>query len=83
MIENNIPEPEPSWDYYLTFHKLLKAQSNLEKLISYVRNLEDSVFSDDLNESINEDLFDISSILEDTRIEIPVNNLSDRDYDDE
>jgi hypothetical protein len=67
-ITNKIPEPDPSWDYYLTYHKLLKAKAQLNQLINDISELEFS--SAESDESINEDLFDLTSLLEDTRIVI-------------
>ncbi|HYX18778.1 MAG TPA: hypothetical protein VE944_31300 [Nostoc sp.] len=70
----NIPQPDPSWDYYLTYHRLLKARAELNKLIQDISELE--LATDESDKSINEDLFDLTSLLEDTRIPI---ELSDDD----
>lgn len=65
---DHIPQPDPSWDYYLTYHKLLKAQAQLNQLIKDISELE--ISSTESDESINEDLFDLIALLEDTRIPI-------------
>jgi hypothetical protein len=62
----DIPQPDPAWDYYITYHKLLKAKAELNKLIHYISELESATGGSD--ESINEDLFDLTSLLDDTRI---------------
>ncbi|MEH2260731.1 hypothetical protein [Nostoc sp.] len=65
----NIPEPDPTWDYYLTYHKLLKAEAQLNQLINYIKELESA--SSESDESINEDLFDLVQFLEDeTRLPV-------------
>lgn len=64
----DIPEPDPSWDYYLTYHRLLKAKSQLNQLIKDISELELATAESD--QSINEDLFDLTSLLEGTRIPI-------------
>ncbi|MEH2307804.1 hypothetical protein [Nostoc sp.] len=67
-ITNNIPQPDPGWDYYLTYHRLLKAKAQLDQLINCIRELELATTESD--QSINEDLFDLTSLLENTRIPI-------------
>ncbi|MEH1817311.1 MAG: hypothetical protein V7L09_33610 [Nostoc sp.] len=67
-IMNEIPQPDPSWDYYLTYHRLLKAKHEMDKLIHFVSNLESATAG--LDESINEYLFNLTSFLEDTRISV-------------
>ncbi|MEH1948153.1 MAG: hypothetical protein V7K77_14550 [Nostoc sp.] len=62
----HIPQPDPSWDYYLTYHSLLKAKSQLNQLIKDISELESS--SAESDESINEDLLDLTSLLDDIRI---------------
>ncbi|MHC5740249.1 hypothetical protein [Nostoc sp.] len=64
----DIPQPDPSWDYYLTYHRLIKAKSQLNQLIKDISELEAS--SADSDELINENLFDLTSLLDDTRIPI-------------
>ncbi|MBN3940757.1 hypothetical protein [Nostoc sp. NMS9] len=71
---SNIPEPDPAWDYYLTYHKLLKAKAQLNQLIDDIGELELATAGS--NESINEDLFDLVQLLDDTRlpVELPICN---------
>ncbi|MEH2050907.1 hypothetical protein [Nostoc sp.] len=64
----DIPQPDPSWDYYLTYHRLLKAKSQLNQLIKDISELE--LASPESDQSINEDLFDLTNLLDDTRIPI-------------
>ncbi|MBN3959238.1 hypothetical protein [Nostoc sp. NMS8] len=59
---SNIPEPNPSWDYYITWHKLLKAKFHLDDLMEYISKLEEA--SADSNEVVEEDLSKIIRILE-------------------
>ena len=59
----NIPQPDPSWDYYLTWHKLFKAKSHLEELIHYVGQFESEEV--EINERIESDLFMITRYLQD------------------
>ncbi|MBN3877943.1 MULTISPECIES: hypothetical protein [unclassified Nostoc] len=65
---NNIPQPDPSWDCYLTHHRLLKAKSDIDKLIRFISDLESATATFD--QSINEDLFELVSDLENIRIPI-------------
>lgn len=62
-ITNKIPQPDPSWDYYLTWHKLFKAKSHLEELILYVGQFESEEV--EINERIESDLFMITRYLQD------------------
>ncbi|MHC5675349.1 hypothetical protein [Nostoc sp.] len=68
MTENNIPQPDPAWDYYLTYHKLLKAKAQLNQLINDIKELESASVESD--ESINKDLVDLISLIKDTEIPI-------------
>lgn len=65
---SDFPQPDPSWDYYLTYHRLLKAKSQLNQLIKDISELELATAESD--QSINEDLFDLTSLLDDTRIPV-------------
>lgn len=67
-ITNNIPQPDPVWDYYLNYHRLLKAKAQLNQLINDIKELELATTESD--QSINEDLSNLTSLLEDTQIEI-------------
>ncbi|WP_445631576.1 hypothetical protein [Nostoc sp. DSM 114167] len=61
---SNIPEPDPSWDYYVTWHKLLKAKSQLDKLIKDVSEYEEETVTQ--NEYFEEQLSKILKILNST-----------------
>jgi hypothetical protein len=65
-ISEDIPQPDPAWDYYLTYHRLLKAKAQLNQLINDIRELESS--SGESDQSINEDLSDLAVFLQDTQI---------------
>ncbi|MEA5601056.1 hypothetical protein [Nostoc sp. UHCC 0252] len=49
----NIPVPDPAWDYYIEWHKLIRAKAQLEKVIEYISKVED--FSEDTQEILLED----------------------------
>ena len=59
----NISQPDPSWDYYITWHKLFKAKAHLEKLIKYVGQFEEAETS--IDEQIESDLVVIHKLLQD------------------
>ncbi|MFN6485993.1 MULTISPECIES: hypothetical protein [unclassified Nostoc] len=61
---NNIAEPDPSWDYYITYHKLLKGKFHLDELIKYISKFEEA--STETNEFFEKDLSTILRILEST-----------------
>lgn len=65
-ITNNIPEPDPDWDYYIIWHKLFKAKYKIEKLMKFVGEIENSTRESD--QSIDQDLIEIVEVLETTRI---------------
>ncbi|MFN6484030.1 MULTISPECIES: hypothetical protein [unclassified Nostoc] len=71
----DIPHPDPSWDYYLIYHRLLKAKYELDKLIHCISEIESA--TDESDNSINEDLFDLVSLLENSRI--PVELVADNE----
>ncbi|MEH2266916.1 MAG: hypothetical protein V7K68_00545 [Nostoc sp.] len=60
---NDIPQPDPTWDYYLTWHKLFKAKSHLAELIQYVGRFESE--ETEINERIESDLVEIIRSLQD------------------
>ncbi|MEH2415395.1 hypothetical protein [Nostoc sp.] len=39
-ILEDIPQPDPAWDYYIQYHTLIKAKSQLERLIMFISKLE-------------------------------------------
>ena len=59
----HIPQPDPTWDYYITWHKLFKAKSHLEKLIKYVGQFEDA--EPEVDEQVEADVILIIKYLED------------------
>ncbi|MDZ7970863.1 MAG: hypothetical protein RM368_39080 [Nostoc sp. DedSLP03] len=61
---SNTPEPDPSWDYYITWHKLLKAKSQLDELIKNVSEYEIETVTQ--NEYFEEQLSKILKILNST-----------------
>ena len=61
-ISNNIPQPDPGWDYYIEWHKLLRAKSQLEKLIEYLSKVKDA--TEDTQEILQKDLQAITDTLE-------------------
>ncbi|MEH2087801.1 hypothetical protein [Nostoc sp.] len=60
---NDIPQPDPAWDYYITWHKLFKAKSHLDKLIKYVGQFEEGESA--IDEQIESDLILVIRHLED------------------
>ncbi|MEH2114817.1 hypothetical protein [Nostoc sp.] len=62
------PHPDPAWDYYLTYHRLLKVKSQLNQLIKDISEFESATADSD--QFINEDLFDLINSLKNTRIVI-------------
>ncbi|BAY16904.1 hypothetical protein NIES21_27380 [Anabaenopsis circularis NIES-21] len=65
---NNIPQPDPTWDYYIIWHKLFKAKNHLDKLVAEIAPIEYS--STAIDQGINNDLDAIIGILSDTYIDI-------------
>lgn len=61
-ITNEIPQPNPACDYYLTWHKLVKGKAHLEELIEYVGQFEDEEV--EINERIESDLGRITRYLQ-------------------
>ncbi|MBD2415069.1 hypothetical protein FACHB389_15015 [Nostoc calcicola FACHB-389] len=59
---NEIPQPEPQSDYYITWHKLYQAKYYLDKLVNYVADAEDS--NTETDEEIEADLVKIISLLQ-------------------
>jgi len=64
----DIPHPDPSWDYYITYHRLLKAKSQLNQLIKDISEIKSS--SAESDKFINDDLFDLFNFLDDTQIPV-------------
>lgn len=60
----NFPQPDPSWDYYITWHTLLKAKSRLDTLIKEISEFEEE--SATQNEYFEEQLSKIIANLNST-----------------
>jgi hypothetical protein len=60
----DIPQPDPAWDYYVTWHKLLKAKSQLDKLIQELSEFEEESVTQ--NEYFEEQLSKVLSTLNST-----------------
>lgn len=41
-INSEIPHPDPAWDYYIEWHKLVRAKAQLEKLIEHISKVENT-----------------------------------------
>ncbi|MEH1992349.1 hypothetical protein [Nostoc sp.] len=41
-MTNNIPHPDPAWDYYIELHKLIRAKAQLDKLIEFISKTENA-----------------------------------------
>lgn len=65
VFMNDIPPPDPSWDYYLHYHKLLRAKSKLQDLIQWLA--ESGCATDEFDALLDDDLVAIIKVLEDTR----------------
>ena len=63
--DNFIPEPDPSWDYYLTYHTLIKAKFKLDKLIKEVSQFEEASVTQDeyITEHLSKVLATLNSVL--------------------
>ncbi|MEA5622519.1 hypothetical protein [Nostoc sp. UHCC 0251] len=58
----DIPHPDPAWDYYIEWHKLLRAKAQLEKLIEFMSKVEN--FTEDTQEILQKDLQAITDTIE-------------------
>ncbi|MEH2123091.1 hypothetical protein [Nostoc sp.] len=58
----NIPHPDPSWDYYIEWHKLIRAKAQLDKLIEFISKVENA--TEDTQEILMKDLHTITVTLE-------------------
>jgi hypothetical protein len=63
--DNSIPEPDPSWDYYLTYHTLIKGKFKLDKLIKEVSQFEEASVTQDeyIAEQLSKVLATLNSVL--------------------
>lgn len=60
--ENSIPHPDPSWDYYIEWHKLIRAKAQLDKLIEFISKVENA--TEDTQEILITDLQAITDTIE-------------------
>ena len=58
----NIPHPDPAWDYYIEWHKLIRAKAQLEKLIEFILKIENA--TEDTQEILQQDAATIINTLE-------------------
>ncbi|WP_445629074.1 hypothetical protein [Nostoc sp. DSM 114167] len=61
-MTNNITQPDPSWDYYIEWHKLLRAKAQLENLIEFISKCENA--TEDTQEILQQDAAIIITTLE-------------------
>jgi hypothetical protein len=61
----DISPPDPSWDYYIHYHKLLRAKSKIEELTQWLAEFD--MATDESDASLDDDLLAIIKVLEDTR----------------
>ncbi|MEH1807546.1 hypothetical protein [Nostoc sp.] len=61
-ITNNIPQPDPAWDYYIEWHKLIRARTQLDKLIEFMSKVENA--TEDTQKILIQDLHSITDTLE-------------------
>ncbi|MFN6450182.1 MAG: hypothetical protein RMX59_033260 [Nostoc sp. DedSLP05] len=59
---SDIPQPDPAWDYYITWHKLYRAKHRLDKLLNYLAGIEQTNI--DTDEEIEADVVKIISQLQ-------------------
>jgi hypothetical protein len=59
----NIPQPDPSWDYYIEWHKLIKANAQLKELIEFMSKVENA--TEDAQEILQQDILKILATLKD------------------
>ncbi|MDZ8067754.1 MAG: hypothetical protein RMY64_19380 [Nostoc sp. DedQUE08] len=58
----NIPEPDPTWDYYIEWHKLIRAKTQLDKLIEFISKVENA--TEETQEILIKDLQSLTDTLE-------------------
>ncbi|MDZ8134374.1 MAG: hypothetical protein RM049_03620 [Nostoc sp. DedQUE04] len=61
-MTNNIPHPDPTWDYYIEWHKLIRAKAQLDKLIEFISKVENA--TEDTQEILIKDLHSLTDTLE-------------------
>ncbi|MDZ7992046.1 MAG: hypothetical protein RM022_014835 [Nostoc sp. EfeVER01] len=58
----NIPHPDPAWDYYIEWHKLIRAKAQLEKVVEFISTVEN--FTEETQEILVQDTAKVISTLE-------------------
>ncbi|MDZ8085596.1 MAG: hypothetical protein RMY16_08370 [Nostoc sp. DedQUE12b] len=58
----NIPEADPTWDYYIEWHKLIRAKAQLDKLIEFISKVENA--TEETQEILVKDLHSLTDTLE-------------------
>ncbi|MEH2422498.1 MAG: hypothetical protein V7K48_16750 [Nostoc sp.] len=61
-IPNNISQPDPAWDYYIEWHKLIRAKAQLDKLIEFMSKVESA--TEDSQKILEQDLQAITNTIE-------------------
>nr|WP_322708840.1 hypothetical protein [Nostoc sp. ChiSLP03a] len=61
-MNNNIPQPDPTWDYYIEWHKLIRAKAQLDKLIEFISKVENA--TEETQEILIKDLQSLTDTLE-------------------
>nr|WP_322711764.1 hypothetical protein [Nostoc sp. ChiSLP03a]MDZ8213007.1 hypothetical protein [Nostoc sp. ChiSLP03a] len=61
-MTNNIPHPDPTWDYYIEWHKLIRAKAQLDKLIEFISKVENA--TEETQEILVKDLHLLTDTLE-------------------
>ncbi|MBX9259402.1 hypothetical protein H1Q63_36720 [Desmonostoc muscorum CCALA 125] len=51
---NDFPQPDPVWDYYIEWHKLIRAKAQLEKVIEFISKVENA--TEDATEILQRDI---------------------------
>lgn len=62
LESNNIPQPDPSWDYYPTWHLLIHYKTKIDKVLKLIETSEDREIKTD--HYIRHELFSVSVSLD-------------------
>ncbi|MBD2435843.1 hypothetical protein [Nostoc sp. FACHB-110] len=60
-MNNENPQTDPSWDYYILWHKIFQAKFKLEKMLSYISEIEYA--TEETDKSVDADLAVITNLL--------------------
>ncbi len=63
-MNNNIPEPDPSWDYYISWHSLQHVQAKISEALKVMRDAEIT------NVGVDRQLREILDLASDKLIEV-------------